>query len=209
MDIFFVLQSIGLGAGLAMDACAVSMSDGLNEPKMKKRKMFLIAATFGVFQALMPIIGYFAGHALIDYIGAYIPWIALALLTLLGGKMIFDGAREIVKAKKAAASQAADGAEATAGGEEKPERKLTIKALALQAVATSIDALSVGVSISNSQVSHALVAALIIAVVTFGICIAALFIGKKFGDKLGSKAVILGGIILIGIGLEICLTGVL
>lgn len=202
------MQSIGLGAGLAMDACAVSMSDGLNEPKMKLRKMILIAATFGIFQALMPIIGYFAGHALIEYIGAYIPWIALTLLTILGGKMIFDGVREIVKTKKNAA-KTAEQSEIPAGGEAKAERKLTIKALAVQAVATSIDALSVGVSIADYTIANALVAALIIAVVTFGICIAALFIGRKFGDKLGSKAVILGGIILIGIGLEICLTGVL
>lgn len=208
MNFLFFLQSIGLGAGLAMDACAVSMSDGLNEPKMKLRKMILIAATFGIFQALMPIIGYFAGHALIEYIGEYIPWIALTLLTILGGKMIFDGVREIVKAKKAAA-KAADKSESAADGEEKAERKLTIKALAVQAVATSIDALSAGVSIADYAIANALIAALIIAVVTFGICIAALFIGKKFGDKLGSKAVILGGIILIGIGLEICLTGVM
>lgn len=206
MDFLFILQSIALGAGLAMDASAVSMSNGLNEPKMRWRKMLLIAATFAIFQALMPIIGYFAGHAFIDYIGPYIPWIALVLLTLLGGKMIFDGVREIIKAKKQAAAESAEQAKQIA---EKSERSLTLKALAVQAVATSIDALSVGISIADRDVFHALIAALIIAVVTFGICVGALVIGKKFGDKLGGKAVILGGAILIAIGLEICLTGVL
>ncbi len=114
MTPLFFITNIWLGAGLAMDACAVSMSDGLNEPKMSVRKTLLIAATFGLFQALMPIIGYFAGHALIDYIGAYIPWIALALLTVLGGKMIFDGVRDKLKEKRRYLSETAAVADPTA-----------------------------------------------------------------------------------------------
>lgn len=180
-----------------MDACAVSMSNGLTEPQMTKRKQFAIAAVFGIFQAVMPLIGYFAGHALIDYIGAYIPWIALALLTVLGGKMIFDGVRDMKKEKEQVAES--DGA----------VRKLTVKTLLVQAVATSIDALSVGLTIADYTVVMAIVAVVLIGSVTFGICLASVWVGRKFGDRLGNSALIVGGVILVAIGIEICLTGVL
>lgn len=180
-----------------MDACAVSMSDGLSEPQMKKRKWVFIAALFAIFQAVMPLCGFFAGHALIDYIGAYIPWIALALLVLLGGKMIFDGVRDIIKERKGLSES------------DEKSRGLTVKTLFVQAVATSIDALSVGLTIADYTIAMAFVAVALIGAVTFGLCFVSVFIGKKFGDKLGSKAVIVGGVILIAIGIEICLTGVL
>ncbi|MCH5158372.1 MAG: manganese efflux pump [Clostridiales bacterium] len=199
----FFLQNIGLGAGLSMDASAVSMSNGLNEPKMKVGKKILMAATYAFFQAAMPIAGYFAGHAFIDKIGPYIPWIALVLLLFLGGKMIMDGIKD---GRKKTAETAADG-ETVAAAEVKP--KLGVKTLLVQALATSIDALSVGLSISDYEIYEAMIAAAIIAVMTFSLCMIAVFIGQKFGDKLGAKAVILGGIILIIIGIEICVTGVL
>lgn len=189
-----------LGVALAMDATAVSMSNGLAEPKMHKGKWFLIAGAFALFQALMPMIGYFAGHALLKYIGPYVPWIALILLGFLGGKMLVDGIKGVRKQKLV-------GEQATK--EEEVVKSLTIKTLLLQAVATSIDALSVGLSVADYTIPQALIAAAMIAVITFGLCILAVFIGTKFGDKLGNKAVILGGIILIGIGLEIFLTGIL
>ncbi len=204
MTALFFVQSLGLGAGLAMDACAVSMSDGLAEPDMPVWKRILIAALFGIFQALMPIIGYFAGHALLDYIGAFIPWIALVLLCFLGGKMIFDGVRGSRKNAETSSEPAAGAVAADA-----PPRALGFGTLIVQAVATSIDALSVGISIADYSVEKALVSAAIIAVVTFGICFAAIFIGRKFGDKFGDRAVIVGGVILIVIGIEICLTGLL
>lgn len=229
MTFLFFLQNIGLGAGLAMDASAVSMSNGLNEPDMSVGKKILMAAVYALFQAAMPIAGYFAGHALLQYIEPYIPWIALLLLAFLGGKMIRDGIKES-KAKRAELEAEEDPSErdnaentvetadeetknGTAAANRREQavgvgrKKLGIKTLLVQAVATSIDALSVGLSISDYTVAEAMIAVSIIAAMTFGLCMIAVYIGQKFGDRLGSKAVILGGIILIAIGIEICLTG--
>ena len=188
-----ILNALLLGVGLAMDACAVSMANGLNEPKMRVGKITLIAAMFGFFQALMPMIGWVCIHFIaqqFEVVTKAIPYIALALLAFIGGKMIFDGARH----KK--------------NEEEKPVKKLTFWVLLLQALATSIDALSVGFTIADYDVVKALVSAAIIAVVTFGICFGAVFLGKKFGTSLGNKAEIIGGVILICIGIEIFVKGV-
>lgn len=190
-SILFFFNSVLLGVGLAMDAFSVSLANGLNEPKMKKYKMLSIAGIFGVFQALMPMIGWVCVHTIIQYFNVFqkfIPWIALILLVYIGGKMLVEG----IKNKE--------------GEIEKPEVELL--ALLIQAVATSIDALSVGFTISEYNFEMALVCALIIAVVTFLICTAGLIIGKKFGTKISNKATILGGIILIMIGLEIFITGI-
>ena len=183
MTLEFYLQSLLFGCGLAADACAVSMANGLEENKMKAGKMLFIALMFGLFQALMPLIGYFVGHAFIEYIEPYIPWIALILLGFLGAKMIRDG----VKKKE----------------EEVNTKKLTFNTIFIQAIATSIDALSVGLTFSGYTNLEAIVCCIIIAVVTFILCMIAIIIGKKFGTKFESKAVIAGGIILIIIGLEI------
>ncbi len=184
----FYIQSILLGIALAMDACAVSMANGLNEPNMKKRKIVLIAFMFAFFQALMPLIGYFIGHAILQYIEKFIPWIALILLCFLGGKMLFEGFKK----------------------EEDNEAKvLTFATLFVQAIATSIDALSVGLTIAEYSIGEAVICALIIATITFILSFASVFIGKKFGTKLGNKAEMLGGIILIGIGIEIFISGLI
>lgn len=185
-----IITSILLGCGLAMDACAVSMANGLKEPKMKLNKIALIAFMFAFFQAAMPLIGYFVGSALLSKIEWIIPWVALVLLSFVGGKMLYEG----IKHKDEE--------------EDDNNKSLTFKALIIQAIATSIDALSVGFTISNYTILQAFICCAIVAVVTFAICVAAVFIGKKFGTKLGNKAEILGGIILIGIGLEIFITGV-
>ncbi len=185
----FFVESIALGAGLAMDAFSVSMADGLNEPCMKKRKLFGIAGIFAGFQAAMPLIGWFCVHTLVEYFTAFeplIPWIALILLVFIGGNMLVEGIK-------------CNGDEGTCG-------KLGIGALLVQGVATSIDALSVGFTIAEYNWLMALVAATIIAIVTFFICSVGLFIGKKFGTKLSNKAQIFGGAILILIGLEIFIT---
>lgn len=185
-----IITSIFLGIGLAMDACAVSMANGLKEPQMKLRKIILIAFMFGLFQALMPFIGYLVGSAFLTKIEGIIPFVALALLGIVGGKMLFEGLE-----KK----------------EEEDELKnkdLTFKVLIIQSIATSIDALSVGFTISDYKMIQAIVCVIIIAIVTFIICVGAVFIGKKFGTKLGKKAEILGGIILIAIGLEIFISGI-
>lgn len=190
-----ILVSLGLGVGLAMDACAVSMSNGLNEPQMRFGKATLIAATFGFFQALMPMIGWLCVSFVVEQFekfASWVPYIALVLLVIIGGKMLFDGLKSGAESKDAA-------------------KKLTVGVLLVQAVATSIDALSTGfslVDIAGTNVWWALLSVGIIAVVTFVICIASVYLGKKFGNKLGNKAQILGGVILIAIGLEIFITGV-
>lgn len=187
MGVEFYLQSAFLGVALAMDACAVSMSNGLNESKMRLNKIIFISFMFALFQAIMPLIGYFVGHAFIKYIELYIPWIALILLLFLGIKMIIGSIKNKDK--------------------EENSDKLTFKIILLQAIATSIDALSVGITISDYNILQAIVCASIIAFITFIICVVAHYIGKKFGDKFGNKAQIFGGIILIIIGLEIFIKG--
>lgn len=190
-NFIFFFNSVLLGVGLAMDAFSVSLANGLNEPKMTKNKMCGVAGTFAFFQALMPMIGWICVHTIVQYFKVFekfIPWIALILLLFIGGKMLIEG----IKNKD--------------GEVEKTEVGLV--ALLVQGVATSIDALSVGFTISEYGLFMAVVCALIIAVVTFIICMIGLFIGKKMGTKLAGKANILGGIILIFIGIEIFVTGV-
>lgn len=188
----FFLNSILLGVGLAMDAFSVSLANGLNEPCMKKGRMCAVAGTFSLFQFAMPMIGWICVHTVLQYFSIFenfIPWIALILLCFIGGNMLKEGLK---------------------GGdpcEEKPA--VGLGALMVQGVATSIDALSVGFTIADYGWLMALVCCLLIAVVTFGICMGGLAIGKKFGTKLAGKASILGGVILILIGIEIFLTGIL
>ena len=191
MGVAFFLESIGLGAGLAMDACAVSVSNGLAEPKMRLSKAFGIAFAFAFFQALMPLIGYLAGHVFVRYIEKFIPWIALGVLSVLGIKMIIDGVKEERR------------------GEVEEKKPLKIGPLFIQAIATSIDALGVGLTMAAHTVAQAFVAAALIAAVTLLICFPAVMIGKKFGKSLGGKSVIVGGCILLAIGIEICVTGLL
>ena len=191
IDALFILNSILFGVGLAMDAFSVSLANGLNEPDMKKPRMFLIAGTFCFFQIAMPLIGWLCVHTVAEKFTAFqkfIPWIALILLLYIGGKMLIEG----LKSKGEAESVAAVG----------------IGELMIQGVATSIDALSVGFTISEYSFPEALLEALIIGAVTLLICIGGLLIGKKFGTKLAGKASILGGVILILIGIEIFVKGI-
>lgn len=188
----FFINSILLGVGLAMDAFSVSLANGLNEPKMKFGRMSLIAGTYAFFQFLMPVIGWVCVHTVVVYFNKFqkfIPWIALILLLYIGGKMLIEGIK---------------------GGDESEtkETHLAFSTLIVQGIATSIDALSVGFTISEYSVVEALIASVIIAVTTYGICMAGLLIGKKVGTKLSNKAAILGGVILIGIGIEIFVKGV-
>lgn len=187
----FLINSILLGVGLAMDAFSVSLANGLHEPCMSKKKMGGIAGVFAFFQALMPMIGWVCVHTVVQYFQAFekfIPWIALFLLLYIGGSMLLEGIR---------------------GEEEEECQGVGLKALFVQGVATSIDALSVGFTIAEYGFVMALVCALIIAAVTFVICAVGLEIGKRVGTKLSGKAAILGGVILIFIGLEIFITGIL
>lgn len=204
-----ILSGLMLGIGLAMDAFAVSMTNGLNEPTMHRAKAVFIALTFALFQMIMPMIGWLCVTLVADRFAAFakwIPYIALTLLVVIGGKMLFDGIKDICKVKRAKC--AAEEPSKT----ENLAKPLTIAALLAQAVATSIDALSTGFTLNDIAGNvwwQALTAVGIIGVMTFGISLAGVFIGKKFGDKLGSKAEIVGGVILIAIGIEIFLTGIL
>ena len=190
-SLLFFFNNLLLGAGLAMDAFSVSLANGLNDPKMRKRKALLIAGTFAVFQGAMPMIGWICVHTVIQYFKAFeklVPWIALFLLLVIGGKMLVDGIRH--------------------KGEEAAAPKVGITALLVQGVATSIDALSVGFTIAEYDLAMAFTACLLIAIVTYVICMGGLMIGRKVGTKLAGKASILGGVILIAIGIEIFVTGI-
>ena len=181
----FFTNCVLLGVGLAMDAFSVSIANCLANPRMNRAEMSGMAFSYGFFQFLMPMVGWFCVHTIIsifEKFQPFIPWIAFILLLYIGGKMVLEGIR---------------------GEVEEEGKKLTFGILMLQSVATSIDALSVGFTIAEYQTAMALAASLIIAVVTFGICMGGAFIGKKAGSHLSGKASILGGTILIVIGLEI------
>ena len=187
----FFFNNILLGIGLSMDAFSISLANGLSEPRMRGGKMCGVAGVFGIAQGLMPMIGWICIHTIAQSFTAFeklIPWIALILLAFIGGKMLLEGIR----------SQGSD--------EERPG--VNFAALIVQGIATSIDALSVGFTIAEYDWLMALTAALIIAAITFVICLGGVAIGKKAGTALSNKAQILGGVILIFIGLEIFITGV-
>ena len=186
--ILFVTNSILLGIGLAMDAFSVSIANALNEPEMKITRMSLIAGCYAFFQFIMPVAGWVCVHTIAQIFTSFqkfIPWIALILLLYIGGKMLWESFYD-------------------EESDDSPEiKKLTFALLMVQGVATSIDSLSVGFTIADYNFSSALVASIIIAAVTFAICITGLKIGKTVGNRLSGKAEILGGLILIGIGIEI------
>ena len=191
MNVVFFFNSILLGVGLAMDAFSVSLANGLSEPRMNRARECVIAGTFALFQFLMPLLGWLCVHTLVERFAAFerfVPWIALLLLLYIGGSMLREAFR---------------------GGAAETPSGVGVGALLLQGVATSIDALSVGFTIANYGLTEALVCALMIAVVTFGICMGGLRIGRVMGTRLAGKASILGGVILILIGLEIFLKGIL
>ncbi len=186
-DFVFFFNSILLGVGLAMDAFSVSLANGLNEPGMKTGRMNMIAGMYSFFQFAMPMIGWIFVHTIVEIFNKFeifIPWICLALLAYIGGEMIIKGI------KKEESNRREDAA-------------VSFGKLLVQGVATSLDALSVGFTIEQYPFAMALVASLIIAFVTHFICLGGLVIGKKVGNKIADKSSIFGGVILIGIGLEI------
>lgn len=198
-----IINSVLLGVGLAMDAFSVSLANGLNEHRMGVGRMLIIAGTFAGFQFAMPMVGWFCVHTIAEAFDAFqkfIPWIALLLLLYIGGKMFIEGVHDVREQAKAA--------------EEHNESTETIKKVGLgelmvQGIATSIDALSVGFTIADYNAVMAFIATLIIGIVTYIICMIGLKLGKTFGTKLAGKASILGGVILIFIGIEIWVSGVI
>ncbi len=188
-ELFFT--SILLGVGLAMDAFSVSLANGLNDAKMKKRKMCAVSGVFALFQFAMPLIGWICVSTVAECFNAFqkfIPFIALILLLFIGGKMLIE-------------SICQKGAPETAAA-------LSLGALLVQGVATSIDALSVGFTIAHYKFAEALASCFIIGVVTFFVCLIGITVGKAAGTRLAGKAGIFGGAILIFIGLEIFMTGI-
>ncbi len=183
-----VLNSVLLGFGLAMDAFSVSLVNGLQEPGMRKNRMAKIAGVFGIFQMMMPLIGWACVQTILELfksLQSVIPWIAFALLLFIGGKMTLEGVRN---------------------KEEQEAERLGAGGLIVQGIATSIDALSVGFTMSELNIWNAVAESAIIGAVTFGICIGGILIGRKAGTKLSGKAAVLGGIVLIAIGIEILAT---
>lgn len=173
-----------LAIGLSMDAFAVSICKGLSLGKIKPKHMCIAGLWFGGFQALMPLIGYLLGSFFADMITKYAHWIAFALLLILGANMI----KEAI------------------GEEEKVDASMDVKNMFLLAVATSIDALAVGVTFAFLQVSI-IPAVSFIGVVTFVCSAVGVKIGSIFGDKYQSKSEICGGVILILIGIKVLLDG--
>lgn len=188
MNFDFFLVNIGAGIGLAMDAFSVSLTNGLNDPRMRRKKMCAIAGMFAFFQFIMPFTGWVCVTTVASVFEAFqkfIPVIALILLCYIGGKMLLEGIQ---------------GEEEVTCEINKP---LCLSTLILQGIATSIDALSVGFTIAHYDLILALLACLLIGIITFIICYFGVAIGKTAGTRLAGKAVIFGGIILIIIGLKI------
>ena len=185
-----IIELFLIAAGLSMDAFAVSGGKGLSFKKSDPKAAFAIAFSFGLFQALMPTAGYFLGSAFEEVIREFDHYIALIFLGFIGGKMIYDGIKELRAGKKGAKT-------------EEKTFKLSLGILIIQAVATSIDALIVGVSFAALPDVNIWAAVVIIGITTFVLSLIGVFFGKKFGQLIGSRAVIFGGIILAAIGIKI------
>lgn len=195
----FLINSISLGVGLAMDAFSVSIVNGLSDFKMSRAKTCGIAGIFAFFQFIMPMTGWLCVHTVAERFISFqkfIPWIALILLVYIGAKMLLEGISALKKNSNMPLAR------------QCRSRTLSFKELLMQGIATSIDALSVGFTISGYNTGKVLLNSAIIGTITFIICLLGLFFGKSFGEKLSCKAGITGGIILIAIGIEIFIRGV-
>ena len=178
-----IVELLAIGIGLAMDAFAVAVCKGLSMKKMNWKSAIIIALYFGIFQAIMPIIGYFLGTTFSSFVENIDHWIAFILLAFIGGNMIKESTDDEV---------------------EKRNDKVDVKTMLILAVATSIDALAVGITFAFFKINIGLAVA-IIGSITFLLSIIGVKIGNKFGDKFQNKAELTGGIILIIIGLKILL----
>ena len=177
-----------IAVGLAMDAFSVSVCKGLSMKKIDSKGTFITALFFGVFQAIMPMIGYFLGSRFAEYISHFSHWISFILLGFIGGKMIV----EVIKCKEEE--------------QKSGEYRLDFKELTLLAIATSIDALAVGI-IFAAEKTDILYSAAVIGVITFFICLFGVMIGNRFGSKYEQKAQLAGGGVLVLIGTKLLLDG--
>ncbi len=180
MDIYTILL---IGLGLTMDAFSVSVTDGIILKKPRFSQAAKIALFFGGFQFLMPVVGYLLGSIFAGYIKAFDHWVAFGLLAFIGGKMILDAINEEDEC-------------------ESHKNPLDTYTLFILAIATSIDALAVGITFATMQVDL-LLASAIIGVITFCVSLFGVFLGSRIGNLLGNKAEIIGGLVLIGIGVKI------
>lgn len=193
-----ILEIILIGISLSMDAFAVSITDGLCYHNLNKKKAVSIPLTFGIFQAVMPTIGFFLGTLFIDYIEAVDHYVAFGLLLIIGGKMVLDAIKE-----------------ARSEGEEVKLKKFSYPEVFLQGIATSIDALAVGISMLAMEGITAFNVwwyVGLIGIITFIISLCGLLLGIKMGKLFKNKAFIaeiIGGLVLIGIGTKILIEGLL
>lgn len=178
-----LIEIVAIGISLAMDAFAVSICKGLSMKKLNVKKAVIISAYFCVFQMIMPLIGYFCGSLLETFMNKVTHWIAFVLLAIIGINMIKESRDDEV---------------------EKRNDNVDFKTMLPLAIATSIDALAVGVTFAFTA-TNIFLSIIIIGLVTFIISFLGVIIGKKFGDKFQNKAELVGGIVLIIIGLKIVL----
>lgn len=202
-----VIEVLLMSVALAMDACAVGMTNGMTAKKWRTSNVFIIALFFGVFQGAMPLIGYFITDLLAGGMQEFFEMassiIACILLSFLGGKMIFDAIKEMRGGDDC-------GCEEGCIGECLNYGKLT-----LQAIATSIDALAVGVTLRMAQMNEGGLAlgvfgsVGVIGAMTFVLCVGAVYLGRAIGNKLADKAGLAGGIVLVGIGIKLLIEGLI
>jgi putative Mn2+ efflux pump MntP len=210
MVLWLVFNSILLGFGLAMDAFSVSLANGFSEPRMNRKRMLFISGIYAFFQFIMPVIGYFLVRFAVSFfegISKFIPFISLILLGFIGGNMLKEG----IAARKCTGGGECDKCQVHECDVREVVEKgdISFKLLILQGIATSIDALSVGLTIEGYSIPMMFVAAIIIGVITHAACFVGLFIGKKFGTRFAGSAKIIGGVLLIAIGIEIFIKGIL
>lgn len=185
-----LLEIILLGVALSADAFAVTISNTFVYASESKRRLVLMPVMFGLFQGLMPLLGYFVGGLAAEVIERYAGIITLVILGIVGGNMIREGAEALLHPGEDEAEHAGPVA-----------KRLTMVTILAQAFATAIDAFAVGVSL-RAQAVNIVVAASIIALTTFVLCLVALAMGRKLGEVLGDRAQVAGGIVLVLIGLK-------
>ncbi len=209
-----VWEILLLAVALSMDACTVAMTNGMTHPKLSVRGALLIGLFFGFFQFAMPVVGYFITElvtgAFMDVFESVSAWISFGLLAFLGGRMLFEGLREWRECRKAKAEIKLENSEMEGVCPcSQTEKPLTLGQLFMQAIATSVDALAVGVTLQMAAISEAGLALGVwgatgaIGVCTLALSFGAVYVGKLLGGKLADKASIFGGVVLIGIGLKI------
>ena len=203
-----IYEIILIGVALAMDACAVAMTDGMTDPKMPVWRVLLIGIFFGFFQFAMPVVGYFItgviAEAFLDTFQSISAWVSFALLAFLGGKMLFECVSEKIREKREKGKMEGAGTCSCSACQQ----KTGLGRLTLQAIATSIDALAVGVTLQMAQITEGLAIGVWGSTVTIGfitllLSVGAVYIGKLMGNKLADKAGIVGGVVLLCIGLKI------